>query len=321
MIFKAKFLKVLFYGLSAIIILYILNDLWFQVGLKKCNWSIGIYSGRSPLQLEAPEVLKNPVLSAKDVRDVQAAFVADPFMVYHQSTWFMYFEVFNEHTEQGDIGLATSENGLDWQYQSVVIDEAFHLSYPYVFKWKNEFYMIPESYQTNAIQLYKAVNFPESWRIVSEIVVGSAFVDPSIVYFNNKWWLFTSVRNEENLYLFYSNSLDGIWKPHPYNPIVENDINRARPGGRIIFWDDKLIRFAQDGYPDYGSKVRAFEIFELTTEVYREKETSENPILSASSEGWNKDGMHNIDPHQIGVNQWIGCVDGREETWIFKKTY
>ena len=30
----------------------------------------------------------------------------------------------------------------------------------YVFKWKNEYYMIPETYQASSVRLYKAIDFP-----------------------------------------------------------------------------------------------------------------------------------------------------------------
>jgi len=36
----------------------------------------------------------------------------------------------------------------------------------------------------------------------------------------------------------------------------------------------------------------------------------QNPILKASGVGWNKDGMHHIDLHQVEQDKWIACVDG-----------
>ncbi|MEE9573579.1 MAG: hypothetical protein V3W20_11060, partial [Candidatus Neomarinimicrobiota bacterium] len=44
-------------------------------------WSIGIYEGSTPFDLAAPENVSNPVISAKDVVDVDASYVVDPFMV------------------------------------------------------------------------------------------------------------------------------------------------------------------------------------------------------------------------------------------------
>ena len=43
-------------------------------------WSIGIYKGSNPFNLTDPEDISNPVLTGKSVTDIDAVFVADPFM-------------------------------------------------------------------------------------------------------------------------------------------------------------------------------------------------------------------------------------------------
>jgi len=79
--------------------------------------------------------ITNPVLSRDDVSDVPAAFVADPFMIKVAGRWYMFFEVMNIRSNKGEIGVAVSVNGLSWKYRQIVLDEPFHLSYPYVFDW------------------------------------------------------------------------------------------------------------------------------------------------------------------------------------------
>lgn len=95
---------------------------------KQEKWSIGIYIGESPFNFVSPENISNPVLTAKNVTDVAADFVADPFMIKENSTWYMFFEVMNSRTQQGDIGLAITNDGLKWVYKQIVLDEPFHLS-------------------------------------------------------------------------------------------------------------------------------------------------------------------------------------------------
>jgi len=63
---------------------------------KEAVWSIGIYTGRNPFDLNASENIKNPVLTAQDVTDVPAKFVADPFMVKKGSTWHMFLRYITE---------------------------------------------------------------------------------------------------------------------------------------------------------------------------------------------------------------------------------
>src|SRR5205085_3879170 len=105
----------------------------------------------------------NPVLTREDVSDVPAVFVADPFMVRHGRRWFMFFELMNWATWKGEIGLATSDDGLRWHYEEVVLAEPFHLSYPYTFHWEGSVYMVPESQQAGSIRLYRAEDFPGGW--------------------------------------------------------------------------------------------------------------------------------------------------------------
>ncbi len=128
------------------------------------RWSIGIYIGDSPFDLKPPKGVRNPVLTREDVSDVTAAVVADPFMLRVSDTWFMFFEVFNWKANKGEIGLATSCDGMNWAYQQIVIAERFHLSYPYVFEWMNEYYLIPESHQAGSVRLYKGPWRPHATR-------------------------------------------------------------------------------------------------------------------------------------------------------------
>lgn len=277
---------------------------------KKEIWSIGIYTGKSPLDLIPAKNNINPILTAKDVTDIKADFIADPFMIYEDGTWYMFFEVFDKLERKGIIGLATSSDGYHWEYQKIILDEPFHLSYPYVFRWKNEYYMVPESYEAKSVRLYKAVKFPLEWQLVKELIEEVIYVDSSIFYFQDYWWLFTSSITWDTLYLYYSKELTGSWNKHPKSPLIVQNKSIARPGGRVVIFNEKIFRYAQDDQRIYGEKVRAFEVTELTPTTYQEKEVRENPILKPSGSGWNKIGMHHLDPHPIDKKQWIACVDG-----------
>ncbi|MBL4709699.1 MAG: hypothetical protein JKY48_14800 [Flavobacteriales bacterium] len=116
----------------------------------------------------------------------------------------------------------------------------------------------------------------------------------------------------ETLGLYFSDELTGPYTEHPMSPLIQKNNRMARPAGRMIQWNGKWIRFCQDCYPNYGSNVRAFEINELTTSVYSEKEIDESPVLQMTGEenAWNGSGMHHIDPYQLEDGKWIACVDG-----------
>lgn len=273
-------------------------------------WSIGVYTGPSPLDLADSAEITNPVLTAKDVNDVDGVFLADPFMLIRNEKFFLFFEVWNRKTDQGDIGYAESPDGKNWTYRKIIIDEPFHLSYPYVFEWNNDIYLIPESARDISVRLYKATSFPEKWEYVGSILSGYRFADPSICRYDNTWYLFVSTPQNDVLNLYYSDDLLKGWKLHPMSPIVKFDKRFARPGGRVINYNGKLYRFAQDDSSVYGRQLFAFEITELSKNSYAEKLASDKPVVKMTGTGWNAVGMHNVDAHKLKDN-WMAVVDGR----------
>jgi hypothetical protein len=97
---------------------------------EKEQWTVGIYFGESSFDFDPSKNKRNRVIRAEDVTDVAASFVADPFLIHEDGTWFLFFEVYNLGTSQGDLAVATSKNAKKWEYQQVVLDESFHLTCP-----------------------------------------------------------------------------------------------------------------------------------------------------------------------------------------------
>lgn len=274
------------------------------------TWSIGIYSGATLLDLEPHSAIRNPILTRRDVTDVDAVCVADPFMIREGATSYLFFEVLERTEQRGEIGLAVSDDGLHWRYRQIVLKEKWHLSYPYVFKWENAHYMVPESRRAGRIVLYQAALFPLDWRPVATIRRGN-FADPSIFRFRGQWWMFVCSSWCDTLRLYMTEDLKSPWREHPLSPLVDGDPGRARPAGRVVACDDHVVRFAQNCRQRYGMAVRAYKINRLTPTEYAEKELARVPILRGSGQGWNAQRMHHIDPHPTSEGSWIAYVDGR----------
>jgi len=276
-------------------------------------WSIGVYTGKTPDTLSPPPDAINPVLTAQDVTDVPANFVADPFMLFEENCWYMFFEVETtlDKGPVGKIGLATSTDGLRWKYNKIVLEEPFHLSYPFVFKWENDFYLIPETRSVREVRLYRATDFPWKWQNTGLLLKGRRFADSSLFRFHDLWWMFSDAGNN-TLRLYYSHDLTAGWREHRQSPILKRNPMYARPGGRVIVTDNTVIRFAQDCQTSYGKQVFAFTVTELTPKIYRETLTAE-PALTPGAFRWNRFGMHTVDPHQLADGTWIACVDGLGE--------
>ncbi len=256
-----------------------------------------------------PATAHNPVLTRHDVSDIGAWFVADPFLMRTGDGWFLFFEVDGFGRDRGRIGYATSSDGLDWHYQRIVLEEAYHLSYPCVFEWNGEFYMVPESSADESVRLYKASPFPDHWTFVSTLLSGRPFADANVFRHDGTWWMFVGSVDSAVCELYFSDKVDSGWREHPLSPIIASDRGRARPAGRTVVQQGRILRLAQKSDEHYGEAVRAFQVDMLTRTDYAEHEIPESPILSAAGSGWNADGMHHCDPWWVD-DHWMVAVDG-----------
>lgn len=335
---KVDFLSTKVYLVEVILVLILIGSLLgignFLYHCYHCEsaqkWSIGIYSSNSSEPFSFESATNNPVLTCDDINDIPADFVADPFLVNSNNSYFLFFEVMNKANSQGDISVATSTDGHNWSYKKVVLDEPFHLSYPYVFKWKNTWYMIPETNEVKDVRLYKSNNFPYDWSFEKELLKGDVFIDNTIFNYNNTWWLFTQtpaqksskvasllrlitgddVKKSNNvLRLYYSDDLIGPWIEHPESPVVKGNANITRPGGNVVVFNNRIIRYAQDCDPYYGNQVWALEIKKLSKKEFKEIKIGDKPILKGF-DSWNTMGMHQLSPYQINNTTWIASVDG-----------
>ena len=281
------------------------------------EWSISIWRGASPFSLAPPTNGPSPAFTARDVTDRTATFVADPFLVNDNGTWTMFFEVYDHG--QGDIGVATSPDASHWTYRQIVVDEPFHLSFPYVFQYQNTWYMIPESHAARNVRLYKATSFPTQWTFVQTLLDNVDFVDPMIVLHNNTWYLFASPPTNDSLRLFTSASLTGPYTEHPRSPVVSGNGHISRGAGRLLDYNGQLYRYAQDDAPTYGIKTQAFQVTDLTTTTYAEVPVTQNPIAQPGKGGWNAQGMHTVNPVQFDATTWIAAVDGQGDSSMMSK--
>ncbi len=232
-------------------------------------------------------------------------------MVRVASEWHMFFEVFNAERRQGEIGLAVSRDAIRWRYQQIVLRTEHHLSYPYISQWRGSLFLIKEINESWTISLYWARRFPDEWTL-EQVLLPIAAGDATPFFSDETWWMFACSRPREHdeLRLYMASDLTGPWREHPRSPIVRRDRNRARPAGRVVRCQGRLLRLCQVCDPRYGMSVRAFEVTRLTATEYEEREHADNPVLQLSGSGWNGRGMHHVDSHLVDAGRWIACVDG-----------
>ena len=259
----------------------------------------------------------NPVLTAADVTDFgRTDCVADPFLfVTADGDWHMFFEVYTQNRQPSAvIGHAESADGYDWRYDRVVVETDEHLSYPYVFKWQGDHYMVPDTWAKErgpaAVTLFKAASFPHEWDPVAELVRPTTPIhDFSPFRWGGRWWALAG--DGTDLYAYYSDDLEAPdWTPHEANPVVRDRPTAARPGGRPLVFSDHVLAFYQDCADRYGERVHAYEITELTPETYTDTRRTDSPVLDpAGGLGWNSGAVHQVDAWYDG-DGYLCAVDG-----------
>jgi hypothetical protein len=225
-------------------------------------------------------------------------FWADPFIGSQGGQACCFFEARAYRIKRGHIrGWALDELGQPVGESFPVIDRPYHLSYPFTFEHEGGIYMIPESAETQRLELYGCVRFPDRWEPIRPLLEGQPLSDCTLLQHDARWWLFCAgcrgrLRVNETLFAFYAdNPLSDRWHPHRANPIVR-DFGGARPAGRIQRdASGRLLRPAQDCIRRYGHGLSLNQIIELTPEVYREERIwhGTGPGIG----GWR--GLHHID--------------------------
>lgn len=233
-------------------------------------------------------------------------FYADPFLFSHGGRKFVFFEDYSYTKEKGTIGCLEIEGSGKYSDPVCVLERDYHLSYPFLFEWQSDIFMMPETRSNRTVEVYRAVEFPNKWELHRVLLSNVEAVDPTLLQYHGKFWLFANMAitagaplNDE-LFLFYSDSPIGPWLPHAQNPIV-SDVSRARPAGRIIEQGDQLIRPSQDCSLRYGHQVNLNRIEVLTETQYRES------LVGKIEPDWTRD---SVATHTIATDDCLQVFDG-----------
>lgn len=225
-----------------------LFDLSKHIIIKRIN------SSRNPLDLK-------PVV-----------IVADPFLFVHKDSLYVFYEEQKEISGKGIIKMIKTNDLHKWSEPIKVLEEGYHLSYPNVFEINGQIYMMPETGQNGTVQFYKPNNDLTEWKLSQVLLKGKNYVDSSIVYRDNHYFLFTTELNngKYQLELYYSTEINGQWIKHPKSPLSDGS-NTSRCGGSIFSYLDNLYRPVQYTKNKYGEGLALKRIRVLNTCEYDEE--------------------------------------------------
>lgn len=268
------------------------------------DWSVGLADVNSISEIEKT-IGKTFLDSANFENSLDYRFLADPFLYKDDSGIYLFCE--HLIRAKGNICCFYSKDTVDihFKYRGSVLDETFHLSYPQVFEYNGQMYMLPETQGSGSVLLYTTKNFPYEWKLKKKLI-NKKVKDPTLLIMDDKFYIFGAIGNK--LYYWVADALDGVYVQQPA-PVLEGV--ESRPGGRIFAMDDNILLPVQNHEVGYGTGLSLYNIIkngqQLRLEKYKGlflKPQPEIPQFRA--------GMHHFD--FIMVNGKYLCVfDGHDK--------
>lgn len=214
----------------------------------------------------------------KKLRPPQNRSWQDPCIVHESGGHHVFVCEHGRKQTRSHISLLSMDANGHWQRSGPVLKRSSALSYPFVFKFEETYYMALSSNNGGSIELFRATDFPMKWTFEKYLIQDITATNATMFHHENLWYLFATVvenegaSNNDELFLYSSDHpLNTRWTPHPQNPIV-SDVRRARPAGRIFLANGHIYRPAQDNSTGDGHGIRIFQILQLSETRYREKE-------------------------------------------------
>ncbi|HEX8021897.1 glucosamine inositolphosphorylceramide transferase family protein [Mucilaginibacter sp.] len=276
------------------------------------KWNIG-YVSQSPENLILTKQLNGKInWLSEDTAD----YAADPFTANINGRVHLYYEELNFWKGRGEIMMTDDMHFKNKKKVNGIMKDDIHLSYPYMFTDSDQLYCIPETASAKQVALYQIdMNNPYKFEKIRVLLEGQSFVDSSIIRYNNKYWLFTSVSGQHGvLYLFYADKLDSPFKAHKQNPIkVASNVSRS--AGRLFIVGQKLYMPSQNPKKCYGGSVMINEITTITETDFQYHTAFELLPQAPYDEGL----------HTINFEDGLLVVDGKRKVFSamgpFKKVF
>lgn len=102
---------------------------------------------------------------------------ADPVPARINGQNYVFVEQYNRYTGVGHIGISKWKENGKLSRPQIIIQEKTHMSFPMIVPYKGGYYMIPESSQTETIEIYCMGDSPYCWKHYYSIPINEKIVD------------------------------------------------------------------------------------------------------------------------------------------------
>lgn len=191
---------------------------------------------------------------------------ADPFLYEYKGVTYLFYEQYDRKNKKGRIVYRILQENMTVSRAQVAIEENYHMSFPFIFSFDGEIYMIPETSNAAALYVYRAKQFPQSWERYKRLLTITSVDTIMVKVTKDELILHTSVGDScsvEN-YLIRLNPMFEVVEKRKIKS--ESDYGN-RNGGALIKRADNVYRVGQDcSNGDYGKGLLIYKSNDIENE-------------------------------------------------------
>ena len=261
-------------------------------------------------------LLDSELLSFDRIPYDDTFWYADPILVCCRGEEYLFMESFDMRTQLGSIALARFDENGKLSAPEVILQEPYHMSFPMVFSWNDDLYMIPETCGNRSLNLYRCEGDIHQWTLVRSFPVEEELVDTVVMAcgadyvqlhcsalhekdkFKNRWQKFRIVKDGEE-YCLEAETAFNARKDYDNGYRMAGSL--VREGGRVILPTQESTDI------DYGAYLylNDFSGADVTNMPVLKKVTVDNILLPDVAQ------KEQIGVHSYALSEKYEVVDMR----------
>ena len=157
-----------------------LREIGLKRFLKKATFYDEVYSiGIRKKEMHKDDSLLDLSSSFEAVPQNEDIWMADPLLFTKDDKDWLFVELYEKACSLGRI--AVIDPDCLNKEPVIIIKEPYHMSFPMVFEWNGDYFMIPETSGNHSINLYQCEQFPYRWKLICSFSINALIVDSVVI--------------------------------------------------------------------------------------------------------------------------------------------
>lgn len=203
-------------------------------------------------------------------------WLADPFLLTKGGNCYLLVEEFDEAIGRGRIA-AYAPTHSGGERIGTALEEPFHLSFPFAFRYKSEWFMCPESHEAGEIRLYRCKGSIIEWELCEVLMSDVVAADTMLFPWGHEWLMVTNFDStglrdfSSGLWWFGAPTpLTRKWVPLTVNPMQSPNFANRNAG--LIHDRGAVLRVGQKArFGSYGNSIQVSRLHPTIHGVPREE--------------------------------------------------